>query len=499
MENYDFLRKIGSGGYGDVYLAARKSDGARVAVKVIETEVSERERAALEFYGKISDKSDIIKVIDSGETENGIFYAMPLADTLDGCDFPPEDFRWREKSLAKVIEAKLDAPDGSWFTREEILSYIMPIFDAAIEIGESGMLHRDIKPDNILFFGGKPKLSDFGLMGEDRRSLSNVGTPMYIAPSWFVNKGGNPDAYGLATTFYTLATGNLPDSLGRPAYRVPEKIKDTLSDTRREQFYHWNRCLMRAVAENPADRFLTIADFKNALLSEDFDSSREYAGGESPASEAAPKRRRRGAFFYALAAAAVGAAVFEIYQTRRDPAPAPQYSEEIRFRVPEEIFERISEEGFSDKSVPARIKSRAQWLESQKETLDVAKENLAKEKKLAAMTAADIDDAMRKKYAKEFSRWETLEKELNQKGAARREIEASKERCFAPVRDFLDNDIASMKLRVSLAPDRIASEIETIKIFTGFLENPKYYREYVEREYEKYLESKKYLQNEKTP
>lgn len=234
IANYEIFREIGEGGYGKVYLAKLKNRDGYVALKVIASKGVEREEKALEKFLKISDRACMAEILEIGSSKDFLYYSSPLADPLDE-SFQPEDFRWQPKSLQNLIDKKLTDSSPEWFSNSEILEIISPIFDAAIALGESNLLHRDIKPDNILFFGGKAKLSDFGLVDKDVRSLSNIGTPLYIAPSWYVGKGGNPDAYGIAATLYTLISGNLPDTLGRPAYRFPEK---EIPDSERERWLH---------------------------------------------------------------------------------------------------------------------------------------------------------------------------------------------------------------------------------------------------------------------
>lgn len=319
VPGYRMLRKIGAGGFGAVYLAKKDGDSGFVALKFIQTSQARRERDALEKYVRFPDKRNWVQITDWGDIGDAIFYVMPLADVLPGRElFAPEDFRWQEASLQKLIDCRLASPHAPWFSREEILSFIEPVFDAAIALGEGGLLHRDIKPANILFFGGKAKLADFGLLDKDRRSLSRIGTPLYSAPSWFAGSGGNPDAYGLATTLYSLMTGNLPDTIGRAAYRFPEKWREDVAPEQREQWLHWHRCILRAIAENPADRFVTLEDFKHAVLSGDF---RMPASGALPGESTAPSPKRfrfsgkkilAGLGVLALIAAAVWAGVSTI-------------------------------------------------------------------------------------------------------------------------------------------------------------------------------------------
>ena len=292
VPGYRLLRKIGSGGFGTVYLAQKVGAFDYVALKFIQTSQARRERQALEKYVRFPDKRNWVQITDWGDAGDAVFYVMPLADVLPGRElFAPEDFRWQEASLQKLIDRRLASPHEPWFSREEILGFIEPIFDAAIALGEGGLLHRDIKPANILFFGGKAKLADFGLLDDDRRSLSRIGTPLYSAPSWFAGSGGNPDAYGLATTLYSLMTGNLPDTIGRAAYRFPEKWREDVAPELREQWLHWHRCILRSIAENPADRFVTLEDFKRAVLSGDFRAPMPETGAKETAGPS-PKRFR---------------------------------------------------------------------------------------------------------------------------------------------------------------------------------------------------------------
>ena len=316
VSGYRILRKIGSGGFGTVYLAQKAGASDYVAFKFIPTSQARRERQALEKYIRFPDKRNWAQITDWGDAGDAIFYVMPLADVLPGRElFAPEDFRWQEASLQKLIDRRLASPHEPWFSREEILGFIEPIFDAAIALGEGGLLHRDIKPANILFFGGKAKLADFGLLDDDRRSLSRIGTPLYSAPSWFAGSGGNPDAYGLATTLYSLMTGNLPDTIGRAAYRFPEKWREDVAPELREQWLHWHRCILRSIAENPADRFVTLEDFKRAVLSGDFrtpapETKPNATAGFSPKRSPFPvKKVLAGLGGLALVAAAVWAGV----------------------------------------------------------------------------------------------------------------------------------------------------------------------------------------------
>lgn len=82
--------------------------------------------------------------------------------------------------------------------------------------------------------------------------------------------------WGLATTFYMLITGNYPDSMGRVAYNLPENSSEGFTAAEKAQWAHWHRCILRATAEKPSERFIRLEDFLNAILATDFNSSLEY-------------------------------------------------------------------------------------------------------------------------------------------------------------------------------------------------------------------------------
>lgn len=380
IANYEIFREIGEGGYGKVYLAKLKNRDGYVALKVIASKGVEREEKALEKFLKISDRACMAEILEIGSSKDFLYYSSPLADPLDE-SFQPEDFRWQPKSLQNLIDKKLNDSSAKWFSHSEILETISPIFDAAIALGENNLLHRDIKPDNILFFGGKAKLSDFGLVGKDVRSLSNIGTPLYIAPSWYVGKGGNPDAYGIAATLYTLISGNLPDTLGRPAYRFPEK---EIPERERERWLHWHRCILRAVSENPGERYVSLQAFKEAVLSENFESSKVYSTVDRQ------KNNPRKIFFSLGICVLLSLALLTIFKIFLGE-DAPHSLSQIKlaaYEIPNDIYINIKENGFHDGNF--FIDDIKTWKDRKRSVLKAWSEDFEKSKLLAQKTEEQV-------------------------------------------------------------------------------------------------------------
>lgn len=479
IPNFEILRKIGEGGFGTVFLA--RKNGSYCALKTVVADDAKKELAGLEKYAAIADRQNLAEIRERGISGGLLYYAMPLADPIDAA-FSPEDFRWRVKSLQSLIDEKLESPADAWFSADEILAYIAPLFDAAVAVGDAGLLHRDIKPDNALFFDGKIRLADFSLLRRDKRSLSNVGTPFYTAPSWFVGSGGNPDVYGLATTFYTLITGNLPDTIGRPAYRFPEKIADIISGKDRERWLHWHRCILRAIAENPAERFLTIVDFRNAVFSEDFSSSLIALGGGRV------KRVKSGYFAALTAGIAVLAGVF--FCVRHFYSAGVPPAQTSAFDVGERLFARISESGFSDEEVGAKIMSHNQWLERNRGIFNQLKEDYENAKKLSAKTEDEIVAEVRKRYAEYFDR-------LFPQSSAPAERDAQFRNFLNAKKESIDRDIDSVRKSVLRAKEESGGMLESMAIISERIENPAQYRQYVSEEYARYEKQKSFLKKSK--
>lgn len=234
---------IAIGGMGAVYLA-RDSDEREVALKVMPPEfaedaiLSERFESESEILKSLAHEN-IVSVFDTGETDDGIrFISM---EYLSGGE----------------LRGKLDFAEAVRAI-EEICAGLEYAHD-------QGILHRDLKPSNCLLSAeGKVKISDFGLSkafeSVDAPSLTvsgaQIGTPHFMAPE-LVHTDGTPsiqsDLYSVGVIFYHLLTGTLP--LGR--YVSASKVAGI---PRR-----YDRVLDRALAIDPAKRFASVADFREAL------------------------------------------------------------------------------------------------------------------------------------------------------------------------------------------------------------------------------------------
>lgn len=267
LDGYRIIRLLGSGGFGEVWLCQSEALGDLRALKFIpalDPGRIEKEFDALCRYrtaaGRLRSPS-IMPIEHVNRRSDGLYYVMPLADGYGAAD--PMDPAWCPATMAAVIERRRGEP--TWFTSQELKSYITPTLHALQLLSDAGLVHRDVKPENILFLQGTPCLGDISLLGEDSHNITRRGTPGYSAPSWFLESGGHPDMFGAATTLYSLLTGNPPDKMGRAAFRWPPQGESSLSPSERQEWQRIHRIIRRAVDERPAERFGTFDAMATAL------------------------------------------------------------------------------------------------------------------------------------------------------------------------------------------------------------------------------------------
>jgi serine/threonine protein kinase len=216
--NYEVLERIGKGGMGAVYKARRQdsSDGEVVALKLLtpdrdnavrHSRFEQEYRAALRL-----DHPNIVKVLEFGTDRDHHFLVMEFV---------------QGKSFGAVIE-KLGRLE-----EQLIIDILVQVANALHQIHELKLVHRDVKPDNILVTsGGLAKLTDLGLvkiLDDDidlTRPNTGLGTPHFMAPEQFTNaKRADPrcDIYSLGATLYTAVTGEIPFRATTPLQVLKKK------------------------------------------------------------------------------------------------------------------------------------------------------------------------------------------------------------------------------------------------------------------------------------
>src|SRR5262245_2243858 len=218
--DYELLEKIGRGGQGLVYRARQKSLNRTVALKVIglgqlaTTEHLKRFRLEAEAAAKL-DHPCIVPIYEVGEREGSCYFSMKF---IDG------------GQLDEVARRKPMSPRNA----AELIAKLARAVHCA---HEHGILHRDIKPGNILIDNkGEPHLTDFGLArlveGESTltRTMDVLGTPSYMSPEQAVGNNAAvsslTDVYGLGAVFYQLLTGQ-PPFAGGTTYETIKLVLDT--------------------------------------------------------------------------------------------------------------------------------------------------------------------------------------------------------------------------------------------------------------------------------
>ena len=261
---YHLIEQLGQGGMATVYKAYDTRLERDVAIKVIRRnafspDILERVLKRFDREAKSLARlthPNIVSIIDYGEYENSPYLVMPY---LPGGTV--KQFLGKPMACEKAIEL------------------LLPIADALRYSHQKGIVHRDVKPANILITeGGQPMLTDFGiarlLENEDAQTLTGtgvgVGTPEYMSPEQGMGKevDGRSDTYSLGVVLYELVTGHKPYTADTPMAIVLKQATEPLPNPRKfvpELPEKVVRVLFKALAKEPGDRYQSMGDFARAM------------------------------------------------------------------------------------------------------------------------------------------------------------------------------------------------------------------------------------------
>src|SRR6184192_834483 len=300
--HYDVERQIGAGGMARVYLAVQQHPHRRVAIKVIDPELSNRllrERfiREVDLSSKLS-HPHIVPIFSAGEVDGLFYYVMPY---VEGESLRHRLVRERKLQLAAALHITRDVADALAFAHAQ------------------GIIHRDIKPENILLSGDHAIVADFGIA----RAISAagsltltqagqpIGSPGYMSPEQAMalsDLDARTDIYSLGCVLFEMLAGEPP-----VASMTERRVHNwtALESSKALQGSHAGvaravkHAISRTLAPFPDDRFPTVTEFATAL-------------GGSPHRTSVPTRgvfaSRRGrrvavALGVVLAVVGVGAAV----------------------------------------------------------------------------------------------------------------------------------------------------------------------------------------------
>lgn len=260
IPDYELLRLIGSGSYGDVWLA-RGVTGAFRAVKLVwrdrfpDLRPYEREFEGLTRFAAISLREPSqLALLHAGRNDAAgfFYYVMELADdaahgrTIDPATYLPG-------TLKELFARRGRLPVA------EVVALGVALARAVASLHQAGLVHRDIKPSNVILVGGVPKLADVGLVAAASDSaLTFVGTEGFVPPEG----PGAPaaDVFSLGKLLYELVTG-----LDRHEFpRLPEEALAGLPD--RRAFLELNEVLLRACEPDARRRFADATPLLDELL-----------------------------------------------------------------------------------------------------------------------------------------------------------------------------------------------------------------------------------------
>jgi len=305
-ERYDVERKLAAGGMATVYPAHDRRHARRVALKVLHPELSavlgaERFLAEIRTTAALQ-HPHILPLFDSGSADGLLFYVMPFVEegTLRG-------------RLTRGRQLPVD----------DALRIARDVADALDYAHRRGIVHRDVKPENILLHESRPLVADFGIalavQNADGQRLTlpglSLGTPAYMSPEQAAGDtavDGRSDQYALACVVFECLAGEPPFTGATPQALLAKRFAGPVPDVgvlRDGVGLSIRTALMRAMSRAPADRFATTAAFAAAMSTSGDPPTSEPGVLATTPLKTRKKRRSAGAVGVGIAALAASAIV----------------------------------------------------------------------------------------------------------------------------------------------------------------------------------------------
>ncbi len=260
-DRYEIIKNIGEGGMANVYLAQDTILDRKVAVKVLRGDLASDDKFIRRFQREALSVSNlshpnIVEVYDVGE-ENGSHYIV--MEYIEG------------KTLKQLLKKRES------LTLTEVIDIMTQLTDGISHAHESYIIHRDIKPQNIMIEDdGRIKITDFGIaMALNATQLTQTNSVMgsvhYLPPEQASGKGATikSDIYSLGILMYELLTGNVPFKGDNAVEIALKHMKDKIPSIRKQDPsipQSVENIILKACAKNPRNRFDTAKEMHEELV-----------------------------------------------------------------------------------------------------------------------------------------------------------------------------------------------------------------------------------------
>ena len=251
IPDYTLLRRLGRGGFGEVWLARSKLLGILYALKILpEGKLTDVELEGARSYARYSrSHPNLVQVFHLGRVSGRLYYIMELSDCYPTASPSDPAHSYKPRTLRSDLKRK------GLFSLLEAVSVCRQLLAGLEYLHDRGLLHRDIKPENVIFVDDTPKLADIGLVVSQSDRKGSGGTAGYAPPGGVVDASG--DLYSLGIVLWELLTGASPG-------RFPD-LPDELSEKEVEAVGRISSLLDRACFRDPKDRLKSCEDFESEL------------------------------------------------------------------------------------------------------------------------------------------------------------------------------------------------------------------------------------------